>query len=120
MAGTVTLDNAIFAKHPVWERTATFVFASGDDGEVKAAIPVAGILQKIIVKCSVAAGAAVTATVAIDDNADNEIWTVAALAEETTYAYSVSEPLVGVMDVGVLPSTNPLGSYTVTVYLRGI
>ena len=119
MAGTSTLQKT-FMEAPVWEQVITFTFATGDDTEVKQAVPVKGILQKIIVKCSEAAGAAVTATVAIDDNADNEIWTVAALAEETTYTYNVSEPLVGVMDVGVLPDTDPLGSYTVTVYLRGV
>ncbi len=120
MAGTSTLDTPPFAESPVWERIATFTFASGDTAEVKQAIPVVGILQKIIVKCSGASGANPTATVAIDDNADNEIWIVAALAESTTYTYSVSEPLVGVMDVGVLPSTDPLSAYTVTVYLRGV
>jgi len=119
MAGTSVLTPS-FVESPVWERKIVYTFASGDDAEVKQAVPIAGILQKIIVKCSGASGAAVTATVAIDDNSDNEIWTVAALAESTTYTYSVSEPLVGVMDVGVLPSTDPLSAYTVTVYLRGV
>ena len=119
MAGTSSLKKT-FMEAPVWERVITFTFASGDTAEVKQAVPIAGILQKIIVKCSGASGANPTATVAIDDNADNEIWTVASLAESTTYTYSVSEPLVGVMDVGVLPSTDPLSAYTVTVYLRGI
>ncbi|KKK85549.1 hypothetical protein LCGC14_2772200, partial [marine sediment metagenome] len=70
--------------------------------------------------CGSCSGANPTATVAIDDNADNEIFTVASLAESTTYTYSVSEPLVGVMDVGVTPSTDPLSAYIVTVYLRGV
>ncbi|GAG97988.1 unnamed protein product, partial [marine sediment metagenome] len=76
--------------------------------------------KKIIVKCGACSGANPTATVAIDDNADNEIWIVAAMAESTTYTYSASEPLTGVIDIGVLPSTDPLSAYIVTVYLRGI
>ena len=119
MAGSAVLTSPAFREAPVWERIITYTFASGDTTEVKYALPMNGILQKIIVKCSDAT-AVVTATVAIDDNADNEVWTVALLAEELTYAYSVSEPLTGVIDIGVLPSLNPLSAYTVTVYLRGI
>jgi hypothetical protein len=120
MAGTVALTEPSFKEAPVWERRITYTFASGDTAEVKYALPMNGILQKIVVKCSGASGASVTATVAIDDNYDNEIWTVATLAESTTYTYSVSEPFAGVMDIGVTPSTDPLSAYTVTVYLRGI
>lgn len=120
MAGTSALENRTFMESPVWEQIVTFTFASGDTAEVKQAVPIAGILKKIIVKCSAASGAVVTATVAIDDNADNEIWSEASLAESTTYTYSVSEPIVGAMDVGATPSTDPLSAYTVTVYLRGI
>lgn len=120
MAGSAVLTEPAFRESPVWERTITYTFASGDTTEVKYALPMNGILQKIIVKCSGATGAVVTTTVAIDDNGDNEIWTVAALAESTTYTYSVSEPIAGVMDIGVLPSTDPLSAYTVTVTLRGI
>ncbi len=118
MAGSVS--SRYSAQGKVWESISIFTFASGDTAEVKENIPLQGILQKIIVKCSAASGAVVTATVAIDDNADNEIFSVAALAESTTYSYNVSELMTGVMDVGVTPSTNPLSAYTVTVYLRGI
>ncbi len=107
-------------KTPVWEEVLTFTFASGDTSEEKIVIPINGLLQKIIVKCSGASGASVTATVAIDDNGDNEIFTVAALAESITYPYSVNEPLSGNIDVGVTPSTNPLSAYTVIVTLRGV
>ena len=120
MAGTAVLVEPSFREAPVWQRTIIFTFASGDTAEVKYALPMNGILQKIIVKCSGASGATVTATVAIDDNADNEIFTVASLAESTTYTYNVWEPLSGVIDVGILPSTDPLSAYTATVYLRGI
>lgn len=118
---TTLLDNRLTReKNPVWERVLTFIFASGDSTEEKLAINLNGLLQKIIVKCSGASGASVTATVAVDDNGDNEIFTVAALAESTTYAYNVNEPLSESIDVGVLPSTDPLSAYTVMVTLRGV
>jgi len=120
MAGTAALTESSFKESPVWERKITYTFASGDADEVKYELPMNGILQKIIVKCGPCTGAVVTTTVAIDDNYDNEVWTVAALAESTTYTYSVSEPIAGVMDIGVSPSTDPLSAFIVTVYLRGI
>lgn len=119
MAGSSSLAKT-FIEAPVWEHVITFTFASGDTAEVKQAININGVLQTVIAKCGAASGAVVTATVAIDDNADNEIFSVASLAESTTYKYSVSEPVCGAIDVGVLPSTDPLSAYTVTVYLRGI
>jgi hypothetical protein len=122
MAGSVSSNYS--AQGEVWETISVFTFASGDTAEVKENLPVIrksmGILQKIIVKCSGASGASVTATVAIDDNSDNEIFSVDSLAESTTFKYNVSEPIAGVMDIGVTPSTDPLSAYTVTVYLRGI
>lgn len=120
MAGTAALTESAFKDSPVWERTITFTFASGDTAEVKYNLPINGILQKLIVKCSACSGANPTATVAIDDNADNEIFTAASLAESTTYTYNLSEAVSGVVDIGVLPSTDPLSAYTVTVYMRGI
>ena len=118
MAGTAVLTEPSFRESPVWKRKITFTFASGDDGEVKYALPMNGILQKIIVLVT---GAGVTATVAIDDTYDNEIFTVDTLAVSATpYKYSVSEPFAGVIDIGVTPSGDPGGAWVVTVYLRGI
>lgn len=119
MAGSSSAT-AVDNEFSVWERKIVFTFASGDTAEVKHALPLDQILQKIIVVCSAASGAVVTATVAIDDNADNEVFSVDSLAESTTYTYNVSEPLSGIIDIGVTPSTDPLSAYTVTVYLRGI
>jgi hypothetical protein len=119
MSGTSSISKA-FIEGVVWEQVATFVFASGDTAEVKQKIPINGVLQKIIAKRSGASGAVVTAIVAIDDNGDNEIFTVAGLAESGTTSYNVTEPVTGAMTVGVTPSTNPLSAYTVTVTLRGI
>lgn len=118
MAGTTSLKEGSFREAPVWERTITFTFASGDTTEVKYALPMNGILQKILVKVT---GAGVTATVTIDDNGDNEIWKVTTLAVATpAYTYSVSEPLAGDMDIGVVPSGDPGASWVVIVTLRGI
>lgn len=120
MAGTAVLTEPSFRESPVWERTITFTFASGDTGEVKFPLPMNGILQKIIVKAGTSGSANPTITVAIDDNADNEIFSVDTLTEGSTNIYNVSEPLTGVIDIGVLPSTDPLAAYTAIVYLRGI
>jgi len=49
MAGTSSLKKT-FVEAPVWERVITFTFASGDAAEVKQAVPINGILQKIICK----------------------------------------------------------------------
>ncbi len=110
----------LYDKQPVWKEVLTFSFVSGDTAEQKITVPVNGLLQKIIAKCSGASGASVTATVAIDDSSDNEIFSVATLAESTTYPYNVSEPLHGNIVIGVTPSTNPLSDYSVTIYLRGV
>ncbi len=107
-------------KNPIWKEVLTFTFASGDSAEEKLAVVLHGFLRKIIVKCSGASGASVTATVAIDDSGDNEIFNKDSLAESTTYKYDVDEPLTGEIDIGVLPSTDPLSAYTVTVTLRGV
>ena len=119
MAGTSSISKQ-FIEGSLWEQVATFVFASGDTAEVKQKVQINGLLQKIIVKRSGASGASVTASVAIDDNGDNEIFAVTGLAESGTSPYSVVEPLTGVIDIGVTPSTDPLSAYTVTVTLRGI
>jgi hypothetical protein len=126
MAGSSTLTSSVEKRNtephikPVWERVLTFSFVSGDTAEVKQAIPINGLLQKIVVTNSGASGATVTSTVAIDDNADNEIFSAGSLAEATTYNYSVSEPVAGTIDIGVTPSTDPLSAYSVTVTLRGV
>lgn len=126
MAGSATLTSSYDRRNiepnrqPVWEAILTFAFISGDTAEVKYALPINGLLQKIVVTNSGASGAVVTSTVAIDDNGDNEIFSAGSLAESTTYNYSVNEPVSGTIDIGVTPSTDPLSAYSVTVTLRGI
>ena len=109
-------------RRPVWEQIVTYTIDAGDGhAEVKQAIPINGILQKIICKVGAATGITGTVNLAIDDNSDNEIFAVTSLAESTTYTYNVYEPLSGIIDVGLDPSDDPTsGSWTVTVTLRGI
>jgi len=122
MAGTAVLTEPSFKEAPVWERTIVYTLTTTSGGdEIKYVLPMNGILQKIICKVGAATGITGTLTLAIDDNGDNEIFTVAALAESTTYKYNVSEPIAGKMTIGVDPSDDPTGgTWTITVTLRGI
>ena len=101
-----------------WERVITFSLISGDTTGA-AAVPLNGLLQKIIVKLSDMASAEGTTDVSLTDNGDNTIWSVTNLAESATYTYSVSEPLVNEVNV-ILGFTNPAATATVTVTLRGV
>ena len=122
MAGTAVLTSPSFREAPVWERIITYTLTttSGSD-EIKFALPMNGILQKIICKVGAAAGITGTLTLAIDDNGDNEIFSVSSLAESSTNVYNVSEPLTGQIDIGVNPSDDPTsGTWVIVVTLRGI
>lgn len=128
MAGTSTVSSTVerrsdsLDRFPVWERVITYVFSStaGSD-EVKQTIPINGILQKIIAKSGAATGITGTFTLAIDDNGDNEIFTAEGPAEGATSTWSVSEPVTGILDVGVNPNDDPTsGTWTIVVTLRGI
>ena len=101
-----------------WERVITFSLISGDTTGA-AAVPLNGLLQKIIVKLSDMASAEGTTDVSLTDNGDNTIWSVTNLAESATYTYSISEPLVNEVNV-ILGFTNPAATATVTVTLRGV
>ena len=109
-------------RRPVWERIIVYTIDAGDGStEVKQAIPLNGILQKIIAKSSAAAGITGTFTLAIDDNGDNEIFTASGPAETATSTWNVNESVTGVIDVGVNPNDDPTsGTWTITVTLRGI
>lgn len=128
MAGTVVetsrVDrrNSADKKFPVWEIVLTYTLTTTSTGaEIKHALPINGILQKIICKSGAATGIAGTLVLAIDDNGDNEIFTAAGPAEGATSTWSVSEPVNGFIDVGVNPSDDPTaGTWTITVTLRGI
>ncbi len=119
---TSTLDKRTdtLNKFIVWERVLTFSFVSGQADATTLTVPINGILQTLHAKRSGAGGAAVTATVAINDNNDNAVFSQAGLAESGTSKFSMSEPLAGKIDFVVTPNTDPLSAYTVTLYLRGI
>jgi len=109
---------------PVWERVLTFTIeADGGASEIKVALPINGILQKVICAVGDAVGITGTVDLAIDDNGNNEIFAVTSLAENIIYPYSVNEPLSGMIDVGINPSDDPAtgeADWTITVTLRGI
>ncbi len=101
-----------------WERVITFSLVSGDTTGA-AAVPINGLLQKIVVTLSDMESAEGTTDVSLTDNGDNTIFSVVNLAESATYLYSVSEPLVNEVNV-ILGFTNPGAAATVTVTLRGL
>ncbi len=105
-------------RFPTWETVTVFSLISGDETGA-AAIPINGLLQKIIVKLSNMESAEGTTDVSLTDNGDNTIWSVTDLPESVTYTYSVSEPLNQEVNI-VLGFTNPAATATVTVTLRGV
>ncbi len=120
-AGTTTyVDDRLTGldKAPVWENITTFALISGDETGA-AAIPINGLLQKIIIKLSDMASAEGTTDVSLTDNGDNTIFSVTDLPESVTYVYSVTEPLSQEVNI-VLGFTNPAATATVTVTLRGV
>jgi hypothetical protein len=128
MAGIVTeVRNTIAATNrkegeDVWEVVLEFVLdASAGGDEIKFSLPLNGTIQKIIAKSGAATGITGTFVIAIDDNGDNEIFTSAGPAEGATSQFSVTEPVSGVIDIGVDPNDDPTGgTWTITVTLRGI
>ena len=128
MAGSVVETSNTIAKvrttedDYVWEVVLTFTLTSTSGGdEIKVNLPVNGTLQKIIATSGAAAGITGTFTLAIDDNGDNEIFTASGPAEGATSLFSVSEPVSGIIVIGVNPSDDPTsGTWTITVTLRGI
>jgi len=122
-AGAVTVTETPEAitrlnRFTCWERVITFSIVDGDTTGA-AAVPINGLLQKIIVKLSDMDDAEGTTDVSLTDNGDNTIWSVTNLAESATYKYSVSEPLVNEVNV-ILGHDDPNGDVTVTVTLRGV
>ena len=102
----------------VWEIITTFTTISGDI-TCAAAIPLNGILQKIIVTLPDMALAEDTTDVSLTDNGDNTIWSVTNLVQSATYAYSVNEPFAREVNI-VLGFTDPQTEVIPIVTLRGI
>ena len=107
-------------QHPIWERVITFTFADNIWDATTHNLEINGILQKLVIAVGTTGSGNPTTTVAINDNADVELFTVAGLAEGSDTLYSLNEPLSGTTDIVVTPSTDPLGDYSVIIYLRGI
>lgn len=105
---------------PVWERVITATFDDDDTTDIVIALPVNGILQKVILVAPDGENGAVTYQVEIDDNGDNEIFDSGEQAEALTYTFNCSEPLVGIIDVTIGPSGAIGDEQDIVVYLRGI
>lgn len=122
MAGTVTRATPSFKDSPVWEEVITYVLTATSGGDaITQAIPLNGILQKIVVASGAATGITGTLTIAINDNGGNAIFpATAGPAEGATSTFSVWEPLSGVITVVIDPSDDPTsGTWTIVVTLRG-
>ena len=126
-AGTVVLTSVDRRSQepdiaPVWEHVLTYTLTTSSTGaEITQALPINGILQKIIISNGAAAGITGTLTLGIDDNGDNEIFTSAGPAETATSTFNVWEPVTGTIDIGVNPNDDPTsGTWTIIVTLRGI
>jgi len=119
-AGTsVTSDHRGDPKRPVWETIITYPLVSGDT-TATIAQNIEGLLQRIVLVASDNTGNR-TSTLTITDRNDKTIFTsAAALAENATHTWSVSEPLSGPCDVLITYSGDVGGTHTDYVYLRGV
>lgn len=100
---------------PVWEYVITASYSATDDGNITRAIPLNGILLKIILVVP-----SDSAEVEILDNGNNKIFDS---ADQTTgtHTYTVYEPLTGTIDVVIGPDAAIGGSGgDIVVTLRGI
>ena len=107
-------------RHPVWEHTISYACVTADT-TANIALPIEGVLQKIIYKRPDTTNNDLTSTLTISDRGDNQIFsTGSGLAENTTSAYSVSEPLTGICDILITFNEAVGASATFTVTLRGV
>ena len=107
---------------PVWERVVTFTYASADIGTKTEALPINGILIKVIMELPVTNVGGTTEQLLILDNGDNTIFDSTEVAEENTHTFNVYEPLSGTIDLVLEPSaaSTDVGGTTKVVTLRGI
>lgn len=119
-AGTsVTSDHRGDPKRPVWETIITYALVTGDT-TATIAQNIEGLLQRIVLVASNNTGNR-TSTVTITDRNDETIFTsAAALAENATHTWAVSEPLSGPCDVLITYSGDVGGTHTDYIYLRGV
>ncbi len=117
--GTQSKSNAS-EFHPVWEKILTFACVSADT-IASITVPIEGILQKIIYKRPDTTNNNLTSVLTIADAGDNNVFTSeAALAENASSKYNVSEPLRGECDVLITFNEAVGVSATFTVTLRGV
>lgn len=120
-AGATTTTQAKVNLTPnadVWEAVTIFSLVDGDTTGA-ATVPLNGILRKVIITLTDMDAAEGTTDVSLTDNDDNTVFSVTNLAESATYVYSVDELFSEACKI-VLGFTDPDGTATVTVTLRGI
>ena len=108
---------------PVWERVVTFTYASADVGTKTQALPINGILIKVIMELPVTNVGGTTEQLLILDNGDNTIFDSTEVAENNTHVFDVYEPLTGLVDLILEPSAaseDVDDATTKVVTLRGI
>ncbi len=118
----VTIDKRTDStqRHPVWQHIITYVAVTADT-TATIALPIEGILQRIIYKRPDLANNDLTSTVTIADAGDNTIFTSpSGLAENDTSIYSLSEPLTGVCDVLITFNEQVDSAGTFVITLRGV
>lgn len=107
---------------PVWELVITSTHDADDTGDVTLAVPINGILQKIVFVIPNFTNG-ITGQVKILDNGDNTIFDSGELAKALPYTFNTSEPLSGTIDVVIGVSGASGGtadSNDMIVTLRGI
>jgi len=107
--------------YPVWERTLSLITIAGGHVEISVTIDLNGLLQKIIMVVPATQATGQSATLTIDDNAGNEIFSSGAQAEGDTYCFNVNEPLTGNIVISIdFAGSVGTANHTTTVYLRGV
>ena len=105
----------------VWETVITAVFDVTDTTDVTQAVKLNGTIQKVILEAPDGTDDSVTYQVQILDDNDVVIFDSGEQAENVDYAFSLSEPVTGTIDVVIgvsaaMGATNP----DIVVTLRGI
>ena len=123
-AGDETVSQ-VFKRKPkysnrVWENVITAVYDTDDTNDVTQAVTVNGTIQKVVLEAPTATNTITYQVQILDDN-DVIIFDSGEQAEATDYAFSLSEPVTGTIDVvigvsDVIGATNP----DIVVTLRGI
>jgi len=122
---TSTVDRRVQepANMPVWEHVITWTYDTDDAGAETQAVPINGILLKVVIDIPATTTTGTTSQVLIKDNGDHTIFDSGEQAESDTvpYMFSVYEPLSGTIDISIEPSAaaGTSGSSPV-VTLRGM